>query len=585
MQKILVAGLLCVFSFLCVKKANAQMVFLDDFSNNTLSSWTVVSNRLWNDPNTPCRNFENIANWNVYNQSLLIEITGSPCYTEIVPNILNVENIDNYIFAFNMTMPESMNMDRNYLLKRQDKDNWYGMKIINNIIFLEKVVSGIGYAVPNSFANFDFKVNTTYYIENRVENNHFEISIDGNKIIDFFDEAPYLVNAQVGLRASVGSIPRSITYFDNVSYYRLPSDIVLSVPYFSQKDYRWKDDEYDSASVWSQSGSTISRWGCALTSATMILSHHGITKFADNTSITPRSLNTWLKSQKDGYINGGFVNFLAITRLTKELSPILGTKTLEYSITKDKQESLNQLDKSLPSIIQLTNHFVVQSGYYYSLLQYAILDPFDENKFQLSEDETVKSFRQFTPSNTDLSYILIVHDKNTAIDVENTEYETIIEGPYIENGIEVQTTYIKKPSKNEYTVTIQHKGVGQTHLDIYFYDVNGTVTTQTYTGLSGEVIDQIQLIIDNSSITRPITPDILFQDLNYYWKTQHITHAYVFRKLESFIQLFSNMYPSLDAVRYIALLEKYIQINHIQFSLESKTTLLKDLSTLSDHMR
>jgi len=60
------------------------------------------------------------------------------------------------------------------------------------------------------------------------------------------------------------------------------------------------------------------------------MNFHEINKMLDGGVANPSSINTWLLSQPDGYIDSGMVNWLAITRLTKVINEQYSTPKFEY---------------------------------------------------------------------------------------------------------------------------------------------------------------------------------------------------------------------------------------------------------------
>lgn len=74
----------------------------------------------------------------------------------------------------------------------------------------------------------------------------------------------------------------------------------LNVPYFNQNVEPWGPQEYDHAISQNVTNPDFERWGCAVTSAAMILNYHEMTQFPDGTPINPATLNEWLESN-DGY--------------------------------------------------------------------------------------------------------------------------------------------------------------------------------------------------------------------------------------------------------------------------------------------
>ncbi len=140
----------------------------------------------------------------------------------------------------------------------------------------------------------------------------------------------------------------------------------LNVPLLRQTDPLWGAQVYDSASRWSPAHATISDWGCAETSAAMILQYYGITKLPNNINLDPGTLNTWLKNQPDGYIGNGLLNWLAISRLSKLAktnNPNFIYDALEYRRKGiDKVSLTDDINAGQPDILEEPGHFIVGKG-------------------------------------------------------------------------------------------------------------------------------------------------------------------------------------------------------------------------------
>jgi hypothetical protein len=90
---------------------------------------------------------------------------------------------------------------------------------------------------------------------------------------------------------------------------------ISAVPLIKQSALPWGPDRYD------HSSRTIGEWGCTLTSAVMIINHHGAQV---GVSTTPRELNEWLRGQNDGFLcaprsaSCSLVNLEAVARFAQE---------------------------------------------------------------------------------------------------------------------------------------------------------------------------------------------------------------------------------------------------------------------------
>lgn len=101
-----------------------------------------------------------------------------------------------------------------------------------------------------------------------------------------------------------------------------------TVPLLKQTSEPWQGLEYDSASIWNPSNTSINTWGCALTSAAMVLQYYNYTKLPDGTALDPGTLNTWLKNQPDGYVGNGLVNCSRFPAFQKKQLQQITSRTL-----------------------------------------------------------------------------------------------------------------------------------------------------------------------------------------------------------------------------------------------------------------
>ena len=199
----------------------------------------------------------------------------------------------------------------------------------------------------------------------------------------------------------------------------------LLVTYFSQLHASWAEVVYDHTQEFFNPALTIGNSGCALTSAVMLLHYYGFDTFPDQESwsselrgktINPETLNLWLKSEADGYLGVGLVNWLAITRLTKLLSQSVANKQFLAFAYADYQPDLvsEELGAGRPVIADLDGHFVVitgmaENGDHEEAISYLINDPVDSEHTMLDPKiEPIQSLRLFKRNQTDLSYFLLL---------------------------------------------------------------------------------------------------------------------------------------------------------------------------------
>nr|MBI5456050.1 C39 family peptidase [Candidatus Levybacteria bacterium] len=399
------------FIFPTWNKINASdVIFQDNFDDDPTGSfpnkWEILP-------------FPNLCpdEWRVDSGVLKISITNfNSCSTNIVPKSSEWPiSIKNYVFEADMT-----------LISGTD----------HNIVYRTDPLVGLGYELhfqsptnlvasfPGNYFNIpgDYSLGKLYHVKIVVHDNNIQIFINGNLIKDFtsITEAPA---GKIALRASVGGDPSSETYFDNIVVTSLDATPTpLTVPYFNQNDSTWGSTEYDHSISLGFSNPTMDRWGCAVTSAAMVLNYHNIKKMPDGASLDPGSLNIWLKNN-NGYAIGyknmdgwySYLKFPSISTLTKKIFEA-GRSNIKLEYKRTKIDLTQTLDNDLnigkfPDILKVSNsqtssHFVVAKGI--SGNTYSINDP-EWNYATLSSfNNTFSQLDRFVPSNTNLSYLLAV---------------------------------------------------------------------------------------------------------------------------------------------------------------------------------
>jgi hypothetical protein len=499
---------LVIFFLLLPSQVQAQAIlYQDNFDDGNLDNWYVARNQVHGPLPMTCMFDFWPAAWHIENGKLGFKIDSGSCVSYIIPLDLDLTQADNYQIDFDWLMPESPNMDRNMGFRYQDYQNWYGIKVLNQSINIVKVSDeGNTNSVKNGSTSYPFEADREYHFSVTFTADYrITVSIDGELVLDAYDKWPPLQpwgNKTMALWASAGSIRRSITYFDNLVVRSLDGSIfgALAMPHFYQNDPLWSDNEYDTASSWSQDFPSISRWGCALTSLAMILHYHGINVLPDGTPLTPASLNSWLISQPDGYVGEGLVNWLAATRLTRLVSDQLGTPKLEYGrvFGSSIAPAQSEIAQGKPVILQLPGHFVVSHGVI-GEIDLQILDPFYLRQ-KLSQHQTeLLSTRTFTPSFTDLSYILLLHEPGLTVTVTDIDgqplddWQTFSEkidaaplGTFdLEETKTMMVHQLAKPDSASYLITVSQPETGSFELELLTYDQAANPTTLNQAGTVG----------------------------------------------------------------------------------------------------
>ncbi|MEK7165273.1 MAG: C39 family peptidase [Patescibacteria group bacterium] len=301
---------------------------------------------------------------------------------------------------------------------------------------------------------------------------------------------------------------------------------LLPVPYYSQKDPLWANDEYDDATNWANPNSqTMAAVGCAVTSAAMILNHFNVQKTPGNPDtglppkiLTPATLNEWLKSRNDGSYRNGLTNWPLLARMTKLANNLEPTSpkleyfaspsgTLSTIISSDVPVILNLPYPSSPS----NTHFVVATKVDGGT--FSINDPFYENQATLDPYyPTVNRLGYFKPTNSDFSYLTLAFDASVSAILKNPNGipvgDTTIEQPIFDqvnqtsSGAEpLKLISLKQPPSGLYTLELSAPTLQTFQLDSYIYDNEGEVESETFTGsLVPGISQKLYLTIDHDEV-------------------------------------------------------------------------------------
>jgi len=229
----------------------------------------------------------------------------------------------------------------------------------------------------------------------------------------------------------------------------------------------------------------------------MIMQYHGITTMPDGNPVDPATVNDWLTQQPDGYIGGGLLNFLAGTRLTKQISHLYGSPTLEYgrkswNTEVSMSDVRQEVESNKPVILQIPGHFLVSDGYDQVTNDLLIKDPAYIYTHLDQHATTPISYRTFQPSFTDLSYLLATHDEDETIvflnDSAEIESVTMVESLSGIGTTELSTTKqaitsVMLPDDGVYTLTV-HTTKTDYYVELLTYTRVGEVTIHVLSGNS-----------------------------------------------------------------------------------------------------
>ncbi len=447
------------------------------------------------------------------------------------------------------------------------EDSVWGSPALSNGILYVQTLAGKIYALDTSTGNLVW----TYQTNAQPSTSYSSIAVANGVIyVGSSDHSFYALDAAAGTllwsyetgdrilsspavangMVYVGSNDGYIYAFGNVEPTPTPSPSSsptpiplpsLDVPDIKQYTDAWGSLTYDTANKWSQNP-TIKRWGCALTSATMILRY-----YAHN--IWPDTLNDWLKTQSDGYLRNGLLNWLAVSRYTKQ-NETDGSPVLEYrKLDASSSTLINELELGRPGILDVSGHFVVTKSQLPTT--FGINDPAYVDRLTLeSYDNTFQSIRGYKPTHTDLSYIFLVVDPTidiflTGPDGNKLEGYSSTENPLIDDidytsqsGQSLNTFLLPIPESGDYKIEVTGNGNPYT-LESYLYDRNGDVTQTFLKGLILEnQTDTFSLTYGVANQLKPLlTIDSIIQDLDNAYKQGAINKRQYFIYLVLKLQL------------------------------------------------
>lgn len=503
----------------------AEIIFQEDFESG-LDRWTPLSG--------PWRVNED-------GQYGVLVGSGSTIFTSISNAIITVPD-----YILEMDLIPKQGVDRNIRLRWKNNSASFEFHFNGD--------SGGSIYFGSKRISYPLEYNVIQKIKVIFEGQNVKFYIDDQLLFDeIYTQYQFTDFEQFGLVVGTGAAYPSEVYFDNIVIKTLDnSDNILDVAPLKQTASPWNDDLYDSANLWS-SDTTFARWGCAVTSAAMVFNYHGLTKMADNSDLDPGTLNSWLKSQPDGYVRNGLTNWLALSRLSSQITGIneVDFEALEYDriLSTDHQIIKDNIDAEvpIPTILREPGHFVVARGY--SDDSILINDPYHDIDDLSKYANTFENISRFTPSSTDLSYIMLVVDTNVDVkvfDENNLEVETVVivddpitdpSGSSETNAQPLKTVYIKNPDSGKYSIEIS--GTGDYLLDAYLYDKEGEVKKLSVDADTGLGTNIYKLIFDkqnseNNSALEEVTYDSLIKDIKFLYQNHEI------KKLSAYLNILTG---------------------------------------------
>lgn len=473
-----------------------QQSFEDTFSGG-LDRWQLV-NGDW-------------AWWQVADGVLRATLTQARKLGTLVPTDEFWQGMQEYRVDFRF---QALNAtDKNFVVGMRDAASFYDIHFYNNKLIIEDIRAGT--SIKTISIPFVLVLNHNYAV--RLEYTRLGIKLWMDDVLAFETDGdwhPPLFGGKFGVKISTGSLAYSAAIFDDVIIQELDTGRIV----FKQDDDLWTNDEYDHAHEWSEHP-TMERFGCAVTSVAMLLRHHGFFVLPDGSILQPGSLNDWLQNQADGYVADGLVNWLAISRLSQLLSDqsqgVLPKLEFSFLQGTDEANRRTMLKEELTHGSQIGtdgDHFFLFDAYDEHTADFSLRDPLFADTLLSQKSKPLESLRVFRPSQTDLSYLLIVAPRSAqlvladalgrSIDQAHSVEETIRSKDMPEIATEVigadwQLFYYRQPTDGVYTFLLSAVDFQALDLDavqLLLYRRSGAVRVERMSDLIGtEAVDLSQV--------------------------------------------------------------------------------------------
>lgn len=445
-------------------------VFEENFSVD-LSQWQLVNGE-W-------------QAWQISEHTLYGTLERAHRSSTLVPKDEFWQEMSEYEVDFNFQVFDDG--DKNFVIGMRDANNFYDFHFFDQQLIIEDIRNGL--SVHFAVLPFPLQKNRVYQFHLLYSFDQLQFWSDEQKIFTT-DQTWAAANygGKFGFKIATGDRAYSRTAFSQLQIKAINSRDVI----FKQNDAAWQEITYDHADQWSENAS-IARWGCALSAVAMILRAHGFFRLENGQEINPATLNQWLRSQPDGYLGDGLLNWLAISRLSFLLSekslgllPKLEFKWLNLAEPVDFEQLATLLIGNPSQIASDGQHFFVLERYLDDEDDFLIKDPLYDQQRLSQKTEALHSLRLFTPSQTDLSYILLLLPKELKPLLNHSELgimESLEVSEKIVSEREVlgqawQLIYYPKPAEGNLTLTLSSKELTQELLEksqIYLYQSNGQV--------------------------------------------------------------------------------------------------------------
>lgn len=500
-------------------------------------------------------------------------------------------------------------------------DSFYEINLINGspgaVFFCKKIV-GVTKICPR-YAQFNISSSQWYEVSILTSGTNIKVLINNNLLLDFDDPSPNLLTGKVALvawpGAYCGNNCTTTVRFDGVEVVGEGTPILSPTPspfpYFNQKDSPWGDDEYDHATGWKPqppSDTTFSRWGCAVTSAAMVLRHHGVAKGPDGQTTDPETLNSWLNSQSDGYLGNGGVNWLALTRYAKLANNAYASQT-KLKFLRTNSPDFASLDTDLaadhPPILEETNpsgngsHFIVATEKQGSA--YNINDPYFENYETLaSYSNTFLGMRRFVPTNSDLSYLMATSVEDVTLSLVDSNggllsgalsyQELPIGSPTVNevSGKTLNSVSLAQPENGIYQLIVTGPDMQTAQVTRYTYNIDGNVNIGDYHFLLEPGEEEAILInfdksdVNSSAAIKKVTYESFSQDFLQAAEMDLVSESRI-KMFSTLARVARSLHDQGHHTGEIAILGTLERSVEMFTEGEARTVLIEDVNALKLH--
>ncbi len=577
-------SILMFFAFFAIfsSMASAQTVFFSEDFSGGLEKWEDV------------RGGSHL--WKIEDGKMKVNITSRGRIIELIPKD-EYWNDDWKNYSYKIEIEAIAGADKNISFGYEDVGNWYEIHFNSHSGMYEVVRLENKRVVFSKFGRFTLANGSNHEVEIIKDQDRIEIIVNGQTIENLSDPSFAENTGKIGVKAGTGSIYPTTVNFDNIVVTSLEEtpDNQLDIALQKQSDAEWKDEEYDHATEWS-SKPTIGRWGCALSSLSMILNFHNASTLPNGEAMTPKTLNDWLKSQADGYLGKGLLNWVAATRLTRLMNEQYGSKKLEYAFVGGSSidTAKFEINAEKPPVLQIDGHFLVGSGVTEDGNDLYIKDPaYSYSQFSEHNKELL-STRKLTPSNTDLSYFLFSTDDGVELKLLDEAYsqlslESVLEkvsDPLDGSGEETQLRLwqLAKPSTGNYYLEFSSQDASA-EAELYLYDQDANVTSfePMLHFYDAPLRFELQYDKEGASSLRQIVDFEQFKkDLKSVRDSRDLRSRSVYGKILRLVYL-AERYEDSRRARYFMLIERYLQRYERYFSDDSYGYIMQQYNALREN--